>query len=73
MKNAYLPASSEVRTAAYALAAQARTPANAAGRISTDEVRAFLVRSTKKTVDGICVAGRMRELFGTPTEGRYQV
>lgn len=67
------PSLTTVRFAARAIAAAARTPANAQRRVSTDEVRAYLVRQVGKTVRGSCVASCMRHAFGAPQAGRYNV
>lgn len=65
------PTLDQVKLAAFDIVDSAVTPRNAAGRVSSDQVRAYLVRSTKRTVDGASVSLLLRTAFGAPVEGYY--
>lgn len=69
----YAPTAKEVATCAEWLVNAAHSPKNAAGLVSSDQVRALIVRTVKQVVDGVIVSEHMRALFGPSFEGYYQV
>lgn len=69
----YAPTKNEVFNAANALVEIARTPANAKGFVSSDEVRAYLVRATNKLVEGSAVSYLLSTMFNQRDDNRYAV
>jgi hypothetical protein len=63
----------EVYNAANALVDIARTPANANGFVSSDEVRAYLVRATKQHIEGTDVTHLLLSMFDRRSDNRYVI
>lgn len=67
------PTVKEVQIAANLLVTIAHSPRNARGDVSSDQVRAALVRASKRLVDGETVSRHMQSLFGKSDLGYYSV
>lgn len=71
---AIAPTATDVERACYGVVDTARTPMNAAGKVSADQIRAALVRANRGAlVDGNVVFNHLVTMFGAPVTGYFKV